>query len=149
MVDQCAQQETKGALTMAARHTGSVRWASVLLWVGRVIAAGWAIIFLLSLIGEVANGYQPGGSAFTSVLLFAEGALMLAGVALSFWRAWVGGAVLIMVWAASSLALALGLEPQADVAYGLAAGAVIELLPGLILVAASMIQHQNARAVAA
>jgi hypothetical protein len=74
---------------------------------------------------------------------------MLVGVALSFWRAWVGGAVLIIVWAASSLALALGLEPQADVGVGLVAGAVTALLPGLLLVAAGLIRRQNARPVAA
>jgi hypothetical protein len=97
----------------------------------------------------VANGYQPGGSAFTSVLLFTEAALALVGVALSFWRAWVGGVVLIILWAASSLALVLGLEPQADVGVGLVAGSVTELLPGLLLVATSLIQRQSARAATA
>ncbi len=128
---------------MAARHTDSDRWASVLLWGGRIIAGTWAIIFLLSLIGEVASGYQPGGSAVTSVLLFAEGILLLVGVALSFWRAWVGGVALLIVWAASSLALVLGLEPQADVGVGLITGAVVMLLPGVLFIAASMTQHVN------
>jgi hypothetical protein len=128
---------------MAARHTDRDRWASVLLWVGRIIAGAWAIIFLLSLIGEVANGYQPGGSAVTSALLFAEGILLLVGVALSFWRAWVGGVALLIVWAASGLALLLGLEPQADVGVGLIMGAVVMLLPGMLFIAASMTHHVN------
>jgi hypothetical protein len=126
---------------MAARHTNSDLWASVLLWVGRLIAGAWAIVFLLSLIGEVASGYQPGGSAFTSVLLFAEGILLLVGVALSFWRAWVGGVALLIVWVASGLALVFGLEPQADVGVGLIMGTVVMLLPGVLFIAASMTHH--------
>ena len=128
---------------MAARHTNSDRWASVLLWVGRLIAGAWAIIFLLSLVGEVASGYQPGGSAFTGALNFAEGVLLLVGVALSFWRAWVGGVALLIVWAASGLALLFGLQPQADVGVGLIMGAVVMLLPGVLFIAASMTQHLN------
>ena len=128
---------------MAARHTDRDRWASVLLLVGRIIAGAWAIIFLLSLIGEVASGYQPGGSAVTSVLLFAEGMLLLVGVALSFWRAWVGGVALLIVWVASSLALVFGLEPQADVGVGLIMGAVVMLLPGVLFIVSSMTHHLN------
>ncbi|HEY1387611.1 MAG TPA: hypothetical protein VGF38_03625, partial [Ktedonobacterales bacterium] len=88
---------------MAARRTTSDWWASILLWVGRIIVGAWALIFLFSLIGEVENGYQPGGSVFTSVLLFGQASLMLLAVSLSSWKAWVGGAALLMVWAAASL----------------------------------------------
>jgi hypothetical protein len=139
----------KGRLTMIARQSSTDRLVSVLLWVGRIIAGAWGLIFLLSLIGEAANGYAPGGSAFTTVLNFASGALVLVGVALSFWRAWVGGVFLIFVWAATSLSLLLGLEPQADVPMGLVVGAVVTLLPGLLLLAASMIQRQSMQAASA
>jgi hypothetical protein len=125
------------------------RLASVLLWAGRIIAAAWGLIFLPSLIGEVASGYPPGGSAFTSVLNFASGVLVLMGVALSFWRAWAGGVLLIIVWAATSLSLLLGLEPQANVPMGLVVDAVVTLLPGLLLVAASMIRPEGMGAAAA
>jgi hypothetical protein len=134
---------------MAARQSNMGRLASVLLWAGRILAGAWGLIFLLSLIGESASGYAPGGSAFTSVLNFASGALVLVGVALSFWRAWVGGVALIIVWAATSLSLLLGLEPQADVPTGLVVGAIVTLLPGLLLVAASMIRPERIGAVAA
>ncbi|HEY7022766.1 MAG TPA: hypothetical protein VH349_16735 [Ktedonobacterales bacterium] len=130
---------------MAARQSNMSRLASVLLWVGRIIAGAWGVIFLLSLTGEAASGYPPGGSTFTSVLNFASGALTLVGVALSFWRAWAGGVTLIIVWAATSLSLLLGLEPQANVSMGLVVGAVVTLLPGLLLVAASMIRHEGVR----
>jgi hypothetical protein len=133
---------------MAARQSSKGRLASVLLWAGRILAGAWGLIFLLSLVGEATSGYAPGGSAFTSVLLFAEAVLALVGVALSFWRAGVGGVALIIVWAASSLALVLGLEPQADVPTGLVVGAIVTLLPGLLLVAASMIRPERLGAVA-
>jgi hypothetical protein len=68
------------------------------------------------------------------------------GVALSFWRAGVGGVALIIVWAATSLSLLLGLEAQADFPTGLVVGAVVTLLPGVLLIAASMIQRQSAQA---
>jgi hypothetical protein len=115
----------------------------MLLWAGPIIAGAWGLIFLLSLISEAASGYLPGGSVFTSVLNFASGALVLVGVALSFWRAWVGGVFLIIVWAATALSLLLGLEPQANISMGLVVGAVVTLLPGLLLVAASMIRHER------
>jgi hypothetical protein len=119
------------------------RLASVLLWAGRIIAGAWGVIFLLSLIGEAASGYPPGGSTFTSILNFASGALALVGVALSFWRAWASGVFLILAWAEESLSLLLGLEPQADVPAGLVVGAIVTLLPGLLLVAASMIRPES------
>lgn len=131
---------------MAARHYPMDRSASILLWAGRLIAGAWAVIFLLSLTGEVASGYTPGGSTALSVLYFAEGGLVLAGVALSFWRAWVGGVTLIAVWAASCLLLLLGLEPEADVPMGLVISTLTELLPGLLLVAASLIADGRMRA---
>jgi hypothetical protein len=118
----------------------------VLLWAGRIIAGAWAVIFLLSFISEAASGYPPGRSTFTSVLRFASGVLTLVGVALSFWRAWAGGVALIIVWLASCLSLLLGLEPQADVSAGLVVGAVVTLLPVLLLVAASMIHDESMRA---
>ena len=126
---------------MVTKRSSMDRWASALLWAGRIIAGAWALVFLVSLIGEVASGYPPGGSAFTSILNFASGGLMLLGVILSFWRPWVGGAALIVEWVLSSLALMLGLEPLADVATGLAIGAVVALLPGLLLIAASVIRR--------
>ena len=131
---------------MTARHSNMSRLASALLWAGRIIAGAWGVIFLLSLIGEAASGYPPGGSTFTSVLNFASGVLTLVGVALSFWRVWVGGAALILLWVATSLSLLLGLEPQADVPAGLVVGAVVTLLPGVLLVGASMIRHERMRA---
>lgn len=112
--------------------------ASVLLWAGRGIAGTWWAIFLLSISAEQAGGYPPGGSTFTSVLNFVQAALALVGVGLSFWRAWVGGAVLIVTWLAALLPLVLGLEPQTDVATGLVVGAFVLLLPGLLLIAADM-----------
>lgn len=130
---------------MAARQSDMSRLASVLLWAGRIVAGGWSLIFLLSLIGEATSGYPPGGTAFTSVLNFASGALTLVGVALSFWRVWVGGVTLTLIWGATSLSLLLGLEPQADVPSGLVVGAVVTLLPGLLLIAASLIQRQRAQ----
>jgi hypothetical protein len=132
---------------MCARQFYLGRMASTLLWAGRILAGAWGVIFVLSLIGEAASGYAPGGSMFTSVLNFASGALVLFGVALSFWRPRVGGVLLIMVWAATSLSLLLNLEPQADVPTGLVVGAVVTLLPGLFLVAASMIRHARSEAV--
>ena len=129
---------------MVARQSTMNRPASIILWAGRIIAGAWGIIFLLSISAEVANGYPPGGSMFTSILNFASGILTLVGVALSFWRAWVGGMVLLVVWLASSLALVLGLEPQADVPTGLVVGALVALLPGLLLIAASRIRHATA-----
>ena len=134
----------KGWLVMCARQLYLGRMASILLWAGRILAGAWGVIFLLSLIGEAASGYPPGGTMFTSVLNFASGALVLVGVALSFWRPWVGGVFLIAVWAATSLSLLLKLEPLADVPTGLVVGAVVTLLPGLFLVAASMIRHARA-----
>jgi hypothetical protein len=131
---------------MAVRLHVKDRWASVLLWVGRAIAGAWGVIFLLSISAELASGYLPGGNTFTSVLNFASGALLLVGVALSFWHAWVGGMALIIVWAATNLSLLLGLEPQADVPTGLVFGALTALLPGLLLITASMMQHQRANA---
>jgi hypothetical protein len=141
-----AQPVMKGSPTMTARQSNMSRLASVLLWAGRIIAGAWGVIFLLSLIGEAASGYPPGGSAFTSVLNFASGVLALVGVALSFWRAWVGGVFLIIVWVEEGLSLLLGLEPQANVPMGLVVGIIVTLLPGLLFVAASMIRHQSMRA---
>lgn len=128
---------------MGARASNLDRLASMLLWAGRTIAGVWALIFLLSLIGEVAGGYQPGGSAFTSILNFASGGLLLLGVAASFWRPWVGGVLLIIVWAASCLSLVLGLEPQANGPMGLVVAALTMLLPGLCLLVASMIRYRK------
>jgi hypothetical protein len=128
-------------LTMTARHFTVDRSVSILLWMGRVIAGVWWVIFLLSISAEQASGYPPGGSTFTSVLNFASAALALVGVALSFWRAWVGGVVLLVTWLATCVSLLLGLEPRIDVAMGLVVGAIVLLLPGLLLVAASMIPH--------
>ena len=124
---------------MAARRLAVDRSASFLLWVGRVIASVWWVIFLLSISAEQANGHPPGGSVFTSVLNFASAALALVGVALSVWRAWVGGVMLLVTWLATCLSLLLGLEPQSDVATGLVVGAIVLLLPGLLLVVASLI----------
>ena len=131
---------------MAARRASMDRPASILLWAGRTIAGAWGALFLLSISAELSSGYQPGGSTFTSVLNFASGALFLVGVALSFWRPWVGGVVLLIVWLASCLSLLLGLEPRTDVPTGLVVGALVALLPGLLLVAASVIHHQRAHA---
>jgi hypothetical protein len=130
---------------MAARQSNMSRLASLFLWTGFIVAGVWGLMFPLSLIGEAASGSPPGGSAFTSVLNFASGALTLVGVALSFWRAGVGGVALIIVWATTSLSLLLGLEPQADIPTGLVVGAVVALLPGVLLIAASMIQRQSVR----
>jgi hypothetical protein len=88
---------------MEARHPNGDRLASVLLWTGRSIAGAWAFLFLLSLAAEVASGYAPGGSVFTSALSFALGGLMVVGT-------------------------------------------LVALLPGLLLVAAAMIQHQSRHA---
>jgi hypothetical protein len=131
----------KGALSMAARHLAVDLSASILLWVGRVIASVWWVIFLLSISAEQASGHPPGGSTFTSVLNFASAALALAGIALSFWRVWVGGMMLLVIWLATCLSLILELEPQSDIATGLVVGAIVLLLPGLLLVAASLIPH--------
>ncbi len=129
---------------MTARQSTMDRVASIFLWTGRAIAGAWGVIFLLSISAELASGYLPGGSTFTSVLNFTSGALVLVGVALSFWRPWVGGVALILLWAASGLSSLLGLEPQADVQTGLVFGALTALLPGLLLIAASMIHYQKA-----
>lgn len=129
---------------MAARHYAMGRAMSILLWAGRVIAGAWWVIFLLSISAEQANGYPPGGSPFTSALNFAFAALALVGVALSFWRAWAGGAVLLVTWLATSLSLLLRLEPQADVAMGLVVGALTLLLPGLLLIAATISPYRRA-----
>jgi hypothetical protein len=134
---------------MVARQSSTDRLASMLLWGGRILAGAWGLIFLLSLIGEAASGYAPGGSAFTSVLNFASDALMLVGVALSFWRAWAGGVALIIVWAATSLSLLLGLEPQADVPMGLVVDASVTLFPGLLLVGANVVRPERMGAAAA
>lgn len=131
---------------MATRHFNVDRLASILLWVGRVIAGGWWVVFFFSIGAELASGYPPGGSTVTSVLNFASAALALLGVALSFWRAWVGGVVLLVTWLATCLPLLLGLEPQTDVATGLVVGAIVLLLPGLLLVAASMIWYRRVHA---
>src|SRR5690348_68698 len=133
----------KGTLTMAARHLAVDRSASILLWMGRVIASAWWVIFLLSISAEQASGHLPGGSAFTSVLNFASAVLALVGVALSLWRAWVGGMILLVTWLATCFSLLLGLEPQSDTAMGLVVGALALLLPGLLLVAASLIPHRR------
>jgi hypothetical protein len=129
-------------MTMVARQPRTNRTASVLLWAGRAVAGAWGVIFLLSISAELASGYPPGGSTSTSILNFTSGALFLVGVALSFWRPWVGGVALLITWLASCLSLVLGLEPQSDVATGLVVGTLVALLPGLLLIAASMIQHQ-------
>jgi hypothetical protein len=71
---------------------------------------------------------------------------MLVGVGLSFWRPRVGGTVLIIFWAAKCLELLLGLEPQADVLMSLVICTLTALLPGLLFVAASMMEHQSAHA---
>jgi hypothetical protein len=128
---------------MGARASNLDRLASILLWAGRTITGVWALIFLISLVGEVAGGYQPGGSAFTSIFNFASGGLLLLGVAASFWRPWVGGVLLIIEWTASCLSLVLGLEPQANVPTGLVIASLTMLLPGLCLLAASMIRHRK------
>lgn len=113
---------------------------------GRVIAGVWWVVFSLSIGAELVSGHPPGGSTVTSVLNFASAALALVGVALSFWRAWVGGVVLLVIWLATCLSLLLGLEPQTDIATGLAVGAIVLLLPGLLLVAASMIRYRRVHA---
>jgi hypothetical protein len=41
-------------------------------------------------------------------------------------------------------ALALGLEPEADVGPGLIIGTIVMLVPGVLLIAASMIQQVHA-----
>ncbi len=122
------------------------RVVSILLWMGRVIAGVWWVVFFLSIGAELVSGHPPGGSTVTSVLNFASAALALVGVALSFWRAWVGGVVLLVIWLATCLSLLLGLEPQTDIATGLAVGAIVLLLPGLLLVAASMIRYRRVHA---
>ncbi len=122
------------------------RVVSILLWMGRVIAGVWWVVFSLSIGAELVSGHPPGGSTVTSVLNFASAALALVGVALSFWRAWVGGVVLLVIWLATCLSLLLGLEPQTDIATGLAVGAIVLLLPGLLLVAASMIRYRRVHA---
>jgi len=128
---------------MAAKRLAVDRSASILLWVGRVIASVWWVIFLLSRSAEQANGHSPGGSAFTSVLNFASAALALVGLALSFWRAWVGGMILLVTWLATCLSLLLGLEPQSDVAPGLVVGSIMLLLPGLLLVVTSLVPRRR------
>ena len=122
------------------------RVVSILLWMGRVIAGVWWVVFSLSIGAELVSGHPPGGSTVTSVLNFASAALALVGVALSFWRASVGGVVLLVIWLATCLSLLLGLEPQTDIATGLAVGAIVLLLPGLLLVAASMIRYRRVHA---
>lgn len=134
---------------MAARQSHMDRPASILVWAGRIIAGAWGVIFLLSISAEAASGYLPGGSVFTSVLNFASAIFSLVGVALSFWRTWVGGVVLLAVWLASCLSLVLGLEPQTDVRTGLVFTTLVALLPGLILIAVTLITRQRANAEAA
>lgn len=126
---------------MAARRFTVDRSVSMLLWAGRVIAGAWWVTFLLSISAQQAGGYPPGGSAFTSVLNFASAALALVGLALSFWRPSVGGVVLLVTWLATCLSLIFGLEPQTDVPTGLVVGVLVLLLPGLLLVAASLIPY--------
>lgn len=134
---------------MAARQAHTDRTAPFLLWAGRIIASAWGVIFLLSISAEVASGFLPGGSALSSTFNFASAIFSLVGVALSFWRAWVGGLVLLVVWLTSCLTLVLGLEPQADIVTGLVVTSLVALLPGLLLIAASMITRQRANTAAA
>ncbi|MDE3228365.1 MAG: hypothetical protein KGO05_00675 [Chloroflexota bacterium] len=131
---------------MATKRASGDRWAAILLWTGRIIAGAWAIIFLASLIGEVAGGYTPGGSALASAINFAQSVLMLLAVGLSFWRPWVGGVTLLVAWAFASLSLLLRLEPLSDVTTGLVFSALVALLPGLLLIAASLLRRQRAGA---
>jgi hypothetical protein len=133
-------------VAMATRHFTVDRLVSLLLWVGRVIAGVWWVVFFLSISAELASGHPPGGSTVTSVLNFASAALALVGVALSFWRAWVGGVALLVTWLATCLPLLLGLEPQTDVATGLVVGTIVLLLPGLLLVAAGMNRYRRVHA---
>jgi hypothetical protein len=49
--------------------------------------------------------------------------------------------MLLVIWLATCLSLILELEPQSDIATGLVVGAIVLLLPGLLLVAASLIPH--------
>jgi hypothetical protein len=134
---------------MAARQPHMDRTVPILLWAGRVIAGAWGVIFLVSISAEVASGFLPGGSALSSAFNFASAIFTLVGVALSFWRAWVGGLVLLVVWLTSCLTLVFGLEPQADIVTGLVVTSLVALLPGLLLIAASMVTRQRANAAAA